>query len=129
MSYQLKIDKRSLKQSRFISALARAIQTELINSGMTQQEVAEKLGVDRAVVNKRIRGDANLTSRSIADFAYAFDKDVMVTFVSPNTYEFRNSPLTSSGKSNVHALQSQITNVKQAQSAHHKELSFTMVPQ
>jgi transcriptional regulator with XRE-family HTH domain len=81
MSYQLKIDKRSLKVAKFISRLQSAIQAALADSGMTQQEVAEKLGVDRSVVNRRLKGKANLTARSIADFAFALERDIKVEFV------------------------------------------------
>lgn len=80
MSYRLKIDPKSRKSARFISLLQKKIQEALVASGMTQQEVAEKLGVDRSVVNRRLKGRANLTARSIAEFAYAFDMDVDVNF-------------------------------------------------
>ena len=90
MSYQLRIDKRSLKAAKFISRLQSAIQTALIESGLTQQEVAEKLGVDRSVVNRRLKGKANLTARSIADFAYALERDIRVDFVDPVRIEVTN---------------------------------------
>jgi len=81
MSYQIKIDPKSRKAARFISQLQKKIQEVLAASGMTQQEVAKILGVDRSVVNRRLKGSANLTARSIAEFAYAFDKDIVVEFV------------------------------------------------
>lgn len=81
MSYQLKIDRKSQKVAKFISQLQRKIQAELIASGMTQQEVAELLGVGRSVINRRLKGGANLTARSIAEFAYAFDKEINLDFV------------------------------------------------
>ena len=81
MSYQIKIDPKSLKAARFISRLQKTIQKALVASGKTQQEVAETLGVDRSVVNRRLKGKANITARSIAEFAYAFDKDVVIEFV------------------------------------------------
>ena len=81
MSYQIKLDKRSLKAARFISKLQRMIQQALIDSGLTQQAVAEKLGVDRSVINRRLKGKANLTARSIADFAYVLDREISVEFL------------------------------------------------
>lgn len=81
MSYQIKIDPKSLKAARFISRLQQKIQRALVASGKTQQEVADILGVDRSVINRRLKGSANITARSIAEFAYAFDKDVIVDFV------------------------------------------------
>jgi plasmid maintenance system antidote protein VapI len=82
MSYQMKIDPKSRKAARFISRLQSRIQTALSESGMTQQQVATKIGVDRSVVNRRLLGKANLTARSIAEFAYAFDMDVDIDFKS-----------------------------------------------
>ena len=90
MSYQLRIDKRSLKVAKFISRIQSAIQASLGESGMTQQEVAEKLGVDRSVVNRRLKGKANLTARSIADFAYVLDKDIDFKLVNPRRPENSN---------------------------------------
>lgn len=98
MSYQLRIDKRSLKVAKFISRLQSAIQSALAESGMTQQEVAEKLGVDRSVVNRRLKGKANLTARSIADFAFALDRDIKVEFVNlvrPESANWTTTAITS----------------------------------
>ena len=81
MSYQIKIDGKSRKAARFISLLQKKIQRALVASGKTQQEVASILGIDRSVVNRRLSGSANLTARSIAEFAYAFDKDIFLEFV------------------------------------------------
>jgi transcriptional regulator with XRE-family HTH domain len=81
MSYRLKIDRRSLKAAKLISKLQTEIQKALIESGMTQQEVAERLGVDRSVINRRLKGSANLTARSISDFAYVLDRDVKLELV------------------------------------------------
>jgi transcriptional regulator with XRE-family HTH domain len=81
MSYQIKLDKRSRKAARFISRLQLAIQTAFVESGLTQQQVAERLNVDRSVINRRVKGKANLTARSIADFAFVFEKDIHFRFV------------------------------------------------
>ena len=76
MSYRLKVDPKSRKAARFISRLQKAIQGALIASGKTQQEIATILEVDRSVVNRRLKGNANLTARSIAELAYALDKEI-----------------------------------------------------
>lgn len=83
MSYQLKLSRKSLKSARFISRLHSTIQKALVESGKTQQQVAQELGVDRSVVNRRLKGNANLTARSISDFAYVLGKDIEVRFVDP----------------------------------------------
>lgn len=81
MSYRMRIDPKSRFVARFISKLQRAIQDALIESGMTQQEVADKIGVNKSVINRRLSSDANLTARSIAEFSYAFDKDLEIKFL------------------------------------------------
>lgn len=76
MSYRLKVDPKSRKAARFISRLQKAIQSALIASGKTQQEIATILEVDRSVINRRLKGNSNLTARSIAELAYALDKQI-----------------------------------------------------
>lgn len=88
----MQIDPKSRKAARFISRLQKTIQKALIASGMTQQQVAEVLEVDRSVINRRLKGNANLTARSIAEFAYAFDKDVEIRFVDRSVSEQSNTP-------------------------------------
>jgi transcriptional regulator with XRE-family HTH domain len=91
MSYQIKVDAKSRKAARFISRLQKVIQKTLIESGKTQQEVAMLLDVDRSVVNRRLKGNANLTARSIAEFAYAFDKEIVFDLVDRNLAEHSNA--------------------------------------
>ena len=99
MSYQIKIDPKSRKAARFISLLQKKIQKAFVESGKTQQEVATILGVDRSVINRRLTGSANLTARSIAEFAYAFDKDIHIDFV--DRPRMKKSNLTQSVDSTV----------------------------
>jgi hypothetical protein len=81
MSYRLKIDPRQRKAGRFIGlvrdSFLRAISDERKSGNrVTQQAIAQKLGVDRSVVNRWLTGEANLTLRSISDLAWALDRDV-----------------------------------------------------
>ena len=110
MSYQIKISKKDRKSARFISSLARKIQEQLIASGLTQQEVAERIGVDRSVINRRLNGKSNLTARSIAEFAYAFEKNIDLSFVTSTKPRYSNTssrtqndvkPLASTTTTNV----------------------------
>lgn len=94
MSYQMRLDPKSRKAARFISGLQKKIQRALLDSGKTQQEVAAILGVDRSVVNRRLKGSANLTARSIAEFAHAFDKDVKIEFVDKDAAALTNWTLS-----------------------------------
>ena len=76
MSYRIKLDSRAVSVARFISRLQKALQDALVESGLTQQQVATALSVDRSVVNRRLKGSANLTARSIADLAFVLGKEV-----------------------------------------------------
>lgn len=95
MSYQIKIDSKSRKAARFISLLQKKLQKAFVATGKTQQEVATLLGVDRSVINRRLTGSANLTARSIAEFAYAFDKEIHIEFVDRPRVKQSNATKTS----------------------------------
>lgn len=69
------IGDRARKVSRFIahvrSELQRALMEEKATRKVTQQSIAEKLGVNRSVVNRQFKGEENLTLRSVGDLAWA----------------------------------------------------------
>lgn len=81
MSYQMRTDSRSRKTGRFVSKVQKELQKAIVQSGLRQQQVAEKLGVDRSLINRRLTGASNLTMRSIADFAWALDHDIRFELV------------------------------------------------
>jgi transcriptional regulator with XRE-family HTH domain len=61
--------------------LLRALIEEKAWRRVTQQAVARKLGVDRSVVNRQLTGRANLTLRSLAELAWALDREVELRLV------------------------------------------------
>jgi plasmid maintenance system antidote protein VapI len=76
MSFQIGLSDRSKVSARFIRRVHREIQKAFslrAEEGMTQQQLADKLDVNRATVNKRLLGQDNLTLRSIADLAWALE--------------------------------------------------------
>jgi len=79
-SFRFDVGARGRKASRFISRvrneLLKAVAEEKEVSGLTQQKLATKLGVNRSVINRQLNGEANLTLRSIADLAWALDRDI-----------------------------------------------------
>lgn len=105
MSYQLKVSRRSLKAARLISRLQSAFQKALVESGKTQQQVALELGVDRSVVNRRLKSSANLTARSMSDFAYVLGKDIEIKLIDPHTPKGSNWIVTA-GSRKIHNIQS-----------------------
>lgn len=93
----MRLDPKSRKSAKFISGLQKKIQKALLNSGKTQQEIASILGVDRSVVNRRLKGSANLTARSIAEFAFALDKYIKIEFVDTDVSIHTNWAQSSGG--------------------------------
>ncbi|MDQ6435532.1 helix-turn-helix transcriptional regulator [Mesorhizobium sp. LHD-90] len=76
MSYQMRISPRSRTAGRFIARVHAEIQKAFVASGLKQNDLAKKLGVDRSAVNKQLLGQSNLTLRSIADLAWALDAPI-----------------------------------------------------
>jgi hypothetical protein len=74
-SLEYKIDELSQVGSTFIEEvndeLKRALATEKNERKVTQQSIADTLGVDRSVVNRRFMGLENLTARTIAETLWA----------------------------------------------------------
>ena len=75
MSFQFDLDPKSEVSTRFIGGVLRMLQKSFTNSGLKQQELAEKLGVHRSVVNRRLQGKSNLTLRTIAEMAWAMEME------------------------------------------------------
>lgn len=74
-SYEYKIDDCSRAGSRFITRvkeeLQRALAAEKAGRKLTQQAIADELGVNRSVVNRRFMGLENMTARSIGELLWA----------------------------------------------------------
>lgn len=75
MSFKLQMSPRDKASARFIAAVQKAIVeialAEKEKTKITQQEIAKRLGVNRSVINRMLKGEANLTLRSVAEFAWA----------------------------------------------------------
>jgi DNA-binding phage protein len=69
------INEKSREASRFLSHVRDEIQRAFIeekrDNKLTQQAVAEKLGVNRSVINRQLKGEENLTLRTVAELAWA----------------------------------------------------------
>ena len=63
--------------SRFVADVGRLLQSALVErkaiSKLTQQEIADRLGVDRSSVNRNFSGYRNLTLSSLAELCWAMD--------------------------------------------------------
>lgn len=65
------------------SQLRQAFAKRHEKTGLTQAELARKLGVGRSVINRRLSGRSNLTAESIADMAWGLGVCVKVDIFDP----------------------------------------------
>lgn len=77
MSFKLTINPKDKAAARFISQAHKTIVEYILGeketSNLTQQQIAERLGVNRSVVNRILNGKSNLTLRSIGELAWALE--------------------------------------------------------
>jgi transcriptional regulator with XRE-family HTH domain len=79
-SFHFDIGSRARQADRLIgrvrSELLKALSERKAETGLSQQALAQKLGVHRSLINRQLTGETNLTLRSIADLAWALDMEV-----------------------------------------------------
>lgn len=79
-SFHYNIGSRAQRAGRFIarvrSELLRVLSEKKSRNGLTQQALAERLGVDRSQINRQLSGESNLTLRTLADLAWAMDMEL-----------------------------------------------------
>jgi DNA-binding phage protein len=75
ISYVFDIGEKQRRVSRFIghvrAELQRALIAERSDRKFTQQQIANKLGVNRSVINRQLMGTENLTLASVVEIAWA----------------------------------------------------------
>lgn len=80
---------------RFIAKVGKAITIAALderqNSGITQQSIANKLNVNRSVINRWLRGGANLTLRTLAEIAWALGFEIVFELRKRGVREGRNT--------------------------------------
>ena len=86
-SFQLTISPSRRVATRFINKVRRSIQKALLEeqraSGLTQSEIARRIGVHRSVINREIRGQKDLTLGRVAELAYALGREPSFELKSP----------------------------------------------
>jgi plasmid maintenance system antidote protein VapI len=77
MSYELKINEKDRTAARFINSVRKKLFMAVFDAAghkrTSQQAIATRLGINRSVVNRMLRG-GNLTLRSVAELAWALGK-------------------------------------------------------
>lgn len=73
--------KRKAKKSNDYYAVVEEFKKIRKELGFTQQELADKMGIDRTVITKIETGARNTTLNSLIKFAEGMDKKLKISFV------------------------------------------------
>ena len=60
---------------RVHDALLKAYALRATTTNLDQAKLAEKLGIDKAIVSRRLSGASNMTERTLAETFWALDQD------------------------------------------------------
>lgn len=93
---------RNDRRKEIFLSLAGSIETQLrdafakknITGLVNQTQLAEKLGVDRSAVNRRLTGQTNMRISTLADMIWALDQCIEVKIFDPNENREVNHPLS-----------------------------------
>lgn len=89
MSFQFEIDPKEEVATRLIAdvgdKLQAAFSEEKDRRRMTLRTLAERLEVDRSHVHRCLSGFNNMTLRTLAEVAWALDREVEVSIVAPGS--------------------------------------------
>jgi transcriptional regulator with XRE-family HTH domain len=104
MSLQITITDKERAAGRFVSRVRRALQKALAEerakTGITQSDIARKIGVNRSVISREIRGHKDLTLSRVAEIASALGRRPSFELLEVMTQQGANVPLaTASGSS------------------------------
>lgn len=78
MSFLFELDPKDEAAADLVTSVGKQLQRAVIARGLTQNEIAQKLGVDRSRVNKCLSGFNNLTLKSLAELSWAMDGKVKI---------------------------------------------------
>lgn len=89
MSFQFDLSPKDIAAIRFVPIVRRALQKAFndfsLPNGVNKAEIARRLGVHRSVVTRMLSGKKALTTRSVAELAWAMGCEP----------EFKLTPITS----------------------------------
>lgn len=79
MSLLFDIGEKARRVSRFLGMIHRelqqAVEEEKAARKLTQQQIADSIGVNRSVINRQILGGGNLTLRRVAELAWVLGRE------------------------------------------------------
>lgn len=108
--------KRMLASSRFRRQILVALDQGLEESGMTQSELAQRLGLTRSAVSQVFNGDGNLQAGTISDYLFEMgvhpELVLVPTVRSEAIRTYKNTAVRSIESSTFHRVQSAIQDKK-----------------
>ncbi len=87
MSFQFELDPRDEASATLVAEVGKKLQRHCVLKGFSQNELAEKLGVNRSHISRSLSGFNNLTLKTLAELAWAMDCRV--------TLELQDAPTVS----------------------------------
>jgi hypothetical protein len=103
-SFRFDIGGRARHAGRFIGRvrgeLLKALADKKSRINLPQQALAEKLGVERSLINRQLAGETDLSLRSLADLAWAMDMEISFELREPTVAAGQNQPLQSQPSQN-----------------------------
>jgi hypothetical protein len=97
--FRFDIDARSRTAGRFVGRVRRELLkavSEEKGAGLTQQELARRPEGHRSNINHQLSGEAEITLRSLADLAWALDREITFELRRPESTNGQNvAPATS----------------------------------
>lgn len=86
MSFRISLTPSRRAAARFVAKVRRELQKTLTESGMTQSDIARDIGVHRSVVNRELRGYADITLGRVAELAHAMGRTPIIEFRQPSPH-------------------------------------------
>jgi hypothetical protein len=104
-SFHFDIGSRARHAGRFIGRvrgeLLRALAEQKAKAALPQQVMAQKLGIERSLLNRQLSGETNLSLRSLADLAWAMDMEISFELKVPTSMARQNQPVQTMTTSTV----------------------------
>ncbi len=89
MSFRFDVGARARSASRLIgnlrSDIIAAVVKHRTSENVSQQRLAESIGISRTDLNSILNGKKDLTLRSLADIAFALNKEIVVELRDPES--------------------------------------------
>lgn len=93
MSYRIGITPNRRAATRFVGQVVRSIQKAFADTpDVSQAEVARRLGVDRSLINRQLRGSQDMSLGRVAEIAWALGYSLGLVLEKIDSRDLGNMP-------------------------------------